>query len=321
MGRPGPGFCSCMSSPGAMGLRMPVGIPGRPGAAGRLPPAPAGPALSRRMGLPTSSRGLGAGRPGAAGRAPPAWPGRIGAGVPERWGWAGRWLKGARPAGGAGRLLVPAGAPLTGRPTSWGLPGAGRLGSSGLRLGAGAADAGRAGGFDAITTGLGSGGLPAITGGLAAAAAGLPKGAAGLEAGAAGLGDGVIGLAGTAATGFAGAAGLATTMGGLAGAAGLATMSGLAGAAGFAGVAGLATTTGGLAGAAGLATMSGLAGAAGLATISGLAGVMGGLGELGAAGRAGAAGLSGAAAGMASAFFTDRIALLGAAPAGAPALG
>jgi hypothetical protein len=60
----------------------------------------------------------------------------------------------------------------------------------------------------------------------------------------------------------------------------------------------------------------------------------GGLGELGAAaGRAGAAGLSGAAAGLgaaplagvsageASAFFTERIALLGAAPAGAVALG
>lgn len=297
MGRPGPGFCSCMSSPGAMGLRMPVGIPGRPGAAGRLPPAPAGPALSRRMGLPTSSRGLGAGRPGAAGRAPPAWPGRIGAGVPERWGWAGRWLKGARPAGGAGRLLVPAGAPLTGRPTSWGLPGAGRLGSSGLRLGAGAAEAGRAGGFDAITTGLGSGGLPAITGGLAALAAGLTTGAAGLEAGAAGLGEGVIGLAGTAATG------LPAITGGLAGAAGL------AGVTGFATISGFATT------------MGGLAEAAGLATISGFAGVMGGLGELGATGRAGAAGLRGAAAGVASAFFTDRIALLGAAPAGAPASG
>jgi len=283
-----------------MGLRMPVGmpvgIPGRPGAAGRLPPAPAGPALSRRMGLPTSSRGLGAGRPGAAGRAPPAWPGRIGAGVPERWGWGGRWLKGARPAGGAGRLLVPAGAPLTGRPTSWGLPGAGRLGSSGLRLGAGAAEAGRAGGFDAITTGLGSGGLPAITGGLAAGAAGLPTGAAGLEAGAAGLGEGVIGLAGTAATG------LATTTGGLAGAAGLATISGLAGAAGLAEMAGLAK-------------ISGLAGAAGLAAVAG------GLGALGAAGRAGAAGWGGAAAGVASAFFTERIALLGAAPAGAPAFG
>ena len=285
MGRPGPGFCSCMSSPGAMGLRMPVGIPGRPGAAGRLPPAPAGPALSRRMGLPTSSRGLGAGRPGTAGRVPPAWPGRIGAGVPERWGWGGRWLKGARPAGGAGRLLVPAGAPLTGRPTSWGLPGAGRLGSSGLRLGAGAAEAGRAGGFDAITTGFGIGGLPAITGGLAAVAAGLPRGAAGLAAGAAGLGEGVIGLAGTAATGWPAIAG------------------GLAGAAGF------ATTTGGLAGAAGLAGMTGFAT------------TTGGLGELGAAGRAGAAGVSGAAAGVASAFFTDRIALLGATPAGVPALG
>ena len=45
------------------------------------------------------------------------------------------------------------------------------------------------------------------------------------------------------------------------------------------------------------------------------------LGELGATGRAGAAGLRGAAAGVASAFFTDRIALLGAAPAGAPASG
>ena len=300
-----------------MGLRMPVGIPGRPGAAGRLPPAPAGPALSRRMGLPTSSRGLGAGRPGAAGRAPPAWPGRTGAGVPERWGWAGRWLNGERPAGGAGRLLVPAGAPLTGRPTNWGLLGAGRLGSSGLRLGAGAADAGRAGGLEAITTGLGSGGLPAITGGLA-------TGAAGLETGAAGLGEGVIGLAGTAATGLTTTGGLTTAAGftasaGLAGAAGLATIDGLTG------VAGIATTAGGLVGAAGFATIAG------------------GFAVDGAAGRAGAAGLTGAeagfwavpltgdAAGEASAFFTDRMALagaavlgtglVGAALAGAPALG
>jgi hypothetical protein len=83
----------------------------------------------------------------------------------------------------------------------------------------------------------------------------------------------------------------------------------------------LATITGGFAGLAGLATISGLAGAAGLATISGLTGVAGGLGELGGAGRAGAAGLSGAAAGEASAFFTDRIALLGAVPAGDPVLG
>jgi len=58
-----------------------------------------------------------------------------------------------------------------------------------------------------------------------------------------------------------------------------------------------------------------------LAGVIGFATTTGGLGELGAAGRAGAAGVSGAAAGVASAFFTDRIALLGAAPAGAPAFG
>ena len=38
------GFCSCMSSPGAIGLRMPLGMPGRLGGAGRpllsRPPAP-----------------------------------------------------------------------------------------------------------------------------------------------------------------------------------------------------------------------------------------------------------------------------------------
>ena len=89
-GRP-VGFCSCMSSPGATGLRIPGGM------AGRLVPAPprcpvpgrpASPRLllpSRRMGLPTSSRVLPE-RP-APGR-PAGEPGRVGA--PGRWAPAGR---------------------------------------------------------------------------------------------------------------------------------------------------------------------------------------------------------------------------------------
>ena len=89
-GRP-VGFCSCMSSPGATGLRMPGGI------AGRLEPAPLrAPApgrapsprllvLSRRIGLPTNSRVL-TGRP-ALGR-PEGDPGREGA--PGRCAPAGR---------------------------------------------------------------------------------------------------------------------------------------------------------------------------------------------------------------------------------------
>jgi hypothetical protein len=78
-------------------LRIPVGMPGRLGGAGLLPPLPA--LLSRRIGLPTSSRGVGLGRP--------PWLGRVGAGAPERWGEGGRWLRPGLLAGGAGRLLPP----------------------------------------------------------------------------------------------------------------------------------------------------------------------------------------------------------------------
>jgi hypothetical protein len=116
------GVCSCISSPGAIGLRMPAGIPGRPGAAGLPLLGVPGPALSRRIGLPTSSKGVTPGRPGpgegrepgAAGRLP-AVPARTGAGAPGLWGreegGAGRAAGGAgradggadRAAGGAGR--------------------------------------------------------------------------------------------------------------------------------------------------------------------------------------------------------------------------
>ena len=55
-------------------MRMPVGMPGRMGAAAR--PAPA--LLSRRIGLPTNSRGVGPERPVCC---PPR---EIGAGAPGR---------------------------------------------------------------------------------------------------------------------------------------------------------------------------------------------------------------------------------------------
>ena len=174
VGRP-TGFCSCISSPGATGLRMPAGMPGRCG-----PPAPvriggAGrPPLpvelpSRRIGLPTSSSvlpPLRAGAPGRMGR--PGLPGRCGAPVPGRWGAPGPLRVGGAPLPGrrgtglptsSGRGVGRAGAPaLTGapgragapgrcgapaRPTIWGLggcPGVGRLG----------APAGRGVGFAAV---------------------------------------------------------------------------------------------------------------------------------------------------------------------------
>lgn len=115
------GFCSCMSSPGAIGLRIPAGIPGRPGAAGRPLLGVPGPALSRRMGLPTNSKGVAPGRPGpgegrepgAAGRLPGV-AARTGAGAPGLWGreegGAGRTDGGAgRADGGAGRVAGGAG--------------------------------------------------------------------------------------------------------------------------------------------------------------------------------------------------------------------
>lgn len=132
------GFCSCISSPGAIGLRMPAGMPGRPGLAGRPPLAVPGPASSRRIGLPTSSKGVGPGRPvplpariGAAARLPGGL-GLTGAGAPGRCG---------RGAPGGGPPAGPEGAfpwPGWGRPTSWGRP-AGRDGGGVLgRPGAGA---------------------------------------------------------------------------------------------------------------------------------------------------------------------------------------
>jgi len=234
-----------------------------------LPPLPA--LLSRRIGLPTSSRGVGLGRP--------PWLGRVGAGAPERWGEGGRWLRPGRLAGGAGRLLPP-GWPPMGLPTSWGLP-PGRLGCSGLRLGAGAA-AGRAG-LEAITTG----GLAPVTGrgwgvlGRAGAGAGGRLAAGRVETGAAGLLAGTG--AGRAGAGVLGRAGAGAEAAGLAGAAGI---------------------TAGLAGA-GREGGAGLAGGAGWA-------LTGGLGAAGLAGAAGAATAAGAAAGgvaAGAAFFTVRMAL------------
>ena len=90
----------------------------------------------------------------------------MGAGPPDRCGAGGRWLRGARPAGGAGRLLV--------------VPPPGRTGNSGLRLlrtgvvWAGLAGAGAGAGL------LGRAGLEAITTGLIGAIEGLLAGPGGL---------------------------------------------------------------------------------------------------------------------------------------------
>ncbi len=129
-GRP-VGFWSCMSSPGATGLRMPAGMAGRLEPAPLRGPAPGRPAsprlplLSRRIGLPTNSREL-PGRP-APGR-PEGEPGREGA--PGRCAPAGRCGEPARwPPGAPGRGAPGLeGAPVPGRfgcgrPTSSGLAG------------------------------------------------------------------------------------------------------------------------------------------------------------------------------------------------------
>ena len=130
-GRP-VGFCSCMSSPGATGLRMPGGIAGRlePGAPLRgpvpaRPPSPRLPLPSRRIGLPTNSRGLPE-RP-APGR-PEGEPGRVGA--PGRCTPVGRCGDPVRCPPAAPGRGVPGleGAPVPGlfgwgRPTSSGLAG------------------------------------------------------------------------------------------------------------------------------------------------------------------------------------------------------
>lgn len=148
-------------------MRMPPGAPGRIGADGRPPPSrPPGPAPSRRIGLPTSSR------------PPPerGWPGRDGPGRPApgspalagvgRWGAPGRagvagrwfWLPAA-----TGRGLTPgrcAGGRMGGFP--WALPGGldpragwGRPTNSGLATG-------RWGGAVVRFTGAGAAGRPAL---------------------------------------------------------------------------------------------------------------------------------------------------------------
>ena len=145
-GRP-TGFCSCMSSPGATGLRMPPGMPGRCGlpAPGRVggagrPPLPVE-LPSRRMGLPTSSRvlpPLRVGAPGRVGR--PGLPGRWGTPVPGRCGApaplrVGAPVPGRRGTGlptssgrGVGRVGAPA---LTGAPGRAGAGAPGRVGAPG----------------------------------------------------------------------------------------------------------------------------------------------------------------------------------------------
>lgn len=114
-GRP-VGFWSCMSSPGATGLRMPGGIDGRfdepeppRGPAPGRPPSPRPPLPSRRIGLPTSSSVL-------AGRPLPDRPD----GAPGREGAPGR----CAPAGRCGApLRCPPGAPGRGAPALTGAPG------------------------------------------------------------------------------------------------------------------------------------------------------------------------------------------------------
>ena len=117
-----PGFCSCMSSPGDTGLRIPPGPPGR---LGPPPCRPWGALGSRRIDLPTSSSEDGGRPPGPPGPrrccgAPPrpGAPGRCGApgriGAPLRGGPlrcdVGRccWLR--RPAGAAGLAGLGGGA-------------------------------------------------------------------------------------------------------------------------------------------------------------------------------------------------------------------
>lgn len=289
-----------------------IGGPGLPGAPG--------PAASRRIGLPTSSRGLRA----CTGRG-------LGAGV--RWGApAGRWLRAGRPEGGAGRLPGPgAGVGAAGRgcgggwpgPTraiTWGLPppsprtGAlGRWGGAGRLEGALPRGTGRG-----LVLGRGLGAGAATGRGLVSA---LAAGASGLRAGCAGaLLTGVAGRAGGGATGREGA-GLAAADGAVAAAdgaaaggregaavpvAGARVGSGPLGLAGG-GVEGFWAAGGAITGFTGAAGAA--AGRAGWATMTG-----------GPAGRAG--GFSGAAAGEAAAaagdvagaaFFTARIALPGSA--------
>ena len=211
-----PGFCSCMSSPGDTGLRMPPGPPGR---LGPPPCRPWGALGSRRIGLPTSSSDEG-------GRPPPGPPGpRRCCGAPLRPGIPGRW-------GAPGRI----GAPLRGGPLRW---GEGRCCWLGGRIGTGGLFWSRRGTGAAGLAGLGGGavGLLITTGGLAA---GLAGGRLGGCCGGRLLAWGRSGWAGRAGAGagaLAGlAAGLATTSGlrlggalgtGLAGLAGLATISGL----------------------------------------------------------------------------------------------
>jgi hypothetical protein len=291
-------------------------MPGRFGAEGRPVPDPAAvpvplpEVLSRRIGLPTSSRGVGLGRP--------PWPaGRGGGAVPCRWG-PGLWPMGGRPAGGAGRVPPPA--PLTGLPTSWGLPGddpPGRAGTSGFRLGAAAA--GRVG-LEVITTG----GLAGTARGLlglgergAAAVGRTGAGVAGrLGAGRAetGWGDGFVGVTGrlaVAGASLAGAAGAEGFWG--SGAGGLSLAGGVGrpadGGTDPAGAGGTGLLGEGMAGfsiATGLAAATGLDTATGLGADTGLAGM----------------GLAGAGAGAGTAFLTVRIDLAGAEGpgVGAPAV-
>ena len=247
------GFCSCMSWPGATGLRMPAGMPGRVGGAGRPlasrpPPAPW---PSRRIGLPTSSTAA----RGAPGRFTPALPplaapGRVGApglcGAPGRWGapglwfwlpaWVGRGLTPGR-CPDPGRVGGPAGRLGWGRPTNSGL-GAGRCGEGTVRFtGAGAAGRGIPPPLDCTGLGLGVSGLLAT--GLAA---GRGVGAVGLlTAGAAGRAGGALAAgaegaeafgAGAAGAGRAGA-GCGLAAAGLLGAAGAGLAAGAAGASAF----------------------------------------------------------------------------------------
>jgi len=264
-----PGFWSCISSPGATGLRMP-GMPGRVGGAGRLPPL-VGPPASRRIGLPTSSTW---GRVGLAGL--PACPTRVGAGAPGRLGIPGRWLNGGRPAGEAGRLPAPGWPwPPWGRDTSCGraAPPLGRVG---------AVEPGRCGAADGLETGGAGRGVGAWAlgaGGLRTGGAPAPAGALATMVGAAGRpGAGAEGLLGAAAAGLALGRG-----GGATGRLGGAPALGLTGAG--------AAAAGRAGGALGLVGREGAAGFAGAAeTGAGLAAGLAGAGAGAAAGLAGAAG-------------------------------
>ena len=179
-----PGFCSCMSSPGDTGFRMPPGPPGR---LGPPPCLPWGALGSRRIGLPTSSSDEGGRPPG------PPGPRRC-CGAPLRPGMPGRW-------GAPGRI----GAPLRGGPLRW---GAGRCCWLGGLIGTGGLFWSRRGTGAAGLAGLGGGavGLLITTGGLAA---GLAGGRLGGCCGGRLLACGRSGLAGLAGL----AAGLATISG------------------------------------------------------------------------------------------------------------